>query len=203
MSSHDSELLTDDALASSISDDGRQSSASDTTDDDGIVEAGIPASSQDPDSEEFEEPFSIDDFETDMSLDEDSGGNETAIEPMQVPNVEVPLETASSTVRSAPSILKDTSNVLPTGQFAEFSKTLSARSRQLEVDRLTFLYQQLQANGSSLPPLDSIASDIRGDSPLHPLGDKDIYSKRPLARLQGWISGLSFGVGRRAKKFSR
>jgi hypothetical protein len=38
---------------------------------------------------------------------------------------------------------------------------------------------------------------------LHALGDHDLYSKRPIARLQGWISGLSFGFARRAKKFSR
>ena len=203
MSSTDSEEITDEALASSISDDGRLSSEAFEPGEEGIVEAGIPPQSTDPsDSEELnEEPFSVGDFDADMVIEEKP--------PVSQPPDDSPedLETRVADTKITPSVpspsVEDTSNNLPAGEVAEFRKTLSALSRQLEVDRLTFLYQQLQADGNELPALDRIASDIRGDSPLHPLGDQDLYSTRPLSRLQGWISGLSFGVGRRAKKFSR
>jgi hypothetical protein len=202
MSSTDSEEITDEALASSISDDGRLSSEAFEQGEEGIVEAGIPPQSTDPaDSEELnEEPFSVGDFDADMVIEEKSSVTQT---PEDSPE-DLESRVAVKNTPSAPSLSgEDTSNNLPAGEVAEFRKTLSALSRQLEVDRLTFLYQQLQADGNELPALDRIASDIRGDSPLHPLGDQDLYSTRPLSRLQGWISGLSFGVGRRAKKFSR
>lgn len=206
MSSTDSEQITDEALASSISDDARLSSESFEQGEEGIVEAGIPPQSNDPnDSAELnEEPFSVSDFDADMVVNESPAENQ-ASENLNDDSIE-------DLPPSAPPILPDSSDSvvieegatsLATGQVAEFRKTLSALSRQLEVDRLTFLYQQLQADGNELPALDRIASDIRGDSPLYPHGDQDLYSKRPLARLQGWISGLTFGVGRRAKKFSR
>ena len=203
MSSTDSEEITDEALASSISDDGRLSSEAFEPGEEGIVEAGIPPQSTDPkDSEELnEEPFSVGDFDADMVIEEKPSDTQTPDDSA------VDLETRVAVTKKTPSGSsfsgEDTSNNLPAGEVAEFRKTLSALSRQLEVDRLTFLYQQLQADGNELPALDRIASDIRGDSPLHPLGDQDLYSTRPLSRLQGWISGLSFGVGRRAKKFSR
>ena len=202
MSSTDSEEITDEALASSISDDGRLSSEAFEQGEEGIVEAGIPPQSTDPaDSEELnEEPFSVGDFDADMVIEEKSSVTQT---PEDSPE-DLESRVAVKNTPSAPSLSgEDTSSNLPAGEVAEFRKTLSALSRQLEVDRLTFLYQQLQADGNELPTLDRIASDIRGDSPLHPLGDQDLYSTRPLSRLQGWISGLSFGVGRRAKKFSR
>ena len=202
MSSTDSEEITDEALASSISDDGRLSSEAFEQGEEGIVEAGIPSQSTDPaDSEELnEEPFSVGDFDADMVIEEKSSVTQT---PEDSPE-DLESRVAVKDTPSAPSLSgEDTSSNLPAGEVAEFRKTLSALSRQLEVDRLTFLYQQLQADGNELPALDRIASDIRGDSPLHPLGDQDLYSTRPLSRLQGWISGLSFGVGRRAKKFSR
>lgn len=203
MSSTDSEEITDEALASSISDDGRLSSEAFEPGEEGIVEAGIPPQSTDPkDSEELnEEPFSVGDFDADMVIEEKPSVTQTPDDSA------VDSETRVAVTKNTPSGSsfsgEDTSNNLPAGEVAEFRKTLSALSRQLEVDRLTFLYQQLQADGNELPALDRIASDIRGDSPLHPLGDQDLYSTRPLSRLQGWISGLSFGVGRRAKKFSR
>ena len=202
MCSTDSEEITDEALASSISDDGRLSSEAFEQGEEGIVEAGIPPQSTDPaDSEELnEEPFSVGDFDADMVIEEKSSVTQT---PEDSPE-DLESRVAVKDTPSAPSLSgEDTSSNLPAGEVAEFRKTLSALSRQLEVDRLTFLYQQLQADGNELPALDRIASDIRGDSPLHPLGDQDLYSTRPLSRLQGWISGLSFGVGRRAKKFSR
>ncbi len=194
MSSTDSDQITDEALASSISDDGRLSSEAFDADEEGIVEAGIPP--QAPDSLEgdqlSEEAFSVDDFDADLSdliVEADSSSEKKN----RIASAEV------DAVESAEKKNDPSSN----GQVAEFRKTLSALSRQLEVDRLTFLYQQLQADGNELPSLERIASDIKGEATLHPLGDHDLYSKRPLARLQGWISGLSFGLCRRAKKFSR
>ena len=202
MSSQDSEQITDEALASSISDDGRLSSEAFADDEEGIVEVGIPPQSKgtSDDGELDEEAFSVDDFDADMSIDP-----KTDIASAQ-PQINKPssgnAEELPPPIDESPQEEKPIGD-LPDGEVAEFRKTLSALSRQLEIDRLTFLYQQLQAEGSELPPLERIASDIKGDSALHPLGDQDLYSKRPLSRLQGWISGLSFGVGRRAKKFSR
>ena len=48
-----------------------------------------------------------------------------------------------------------------------------------------------------------IASDITGKKLLKPMGDCDQFGKRPSARLEGWVSGLSFGANKRAKKFSK
>ena len=205
MSSTDSDQITDEALASSISDDGRLSSEAFDADEEGIVEAGIPP--QAPDSLEGdqlnEEAFSVDDFDADLSIDDSVESTEpndlnVVVDSSSEKNNRI-ANTEVDAVESAEKKNDPSSN----GQVAEFRKTLSALSRQLEVDRLTFLYQQLQADGNELPSLERIASDIKGEATLHALGDHDLYSKRPLARLQGWISGLSFGLGRRAKKFSR
>jgi len=205
MSSTDSDQITDEALASSISDDGRLSSEAFDADEEGIVEAGIPP--QTPDSLEgdqlSEEAFSVDDFDADLSIDdsvESTEPNDSNVLADSSP--EKNNRIANTEVDSVESTEKK-DDPSSNGQVAEFRKTLSALSRQLEVDRLTFLYQQLQADGNELPSLERIASDIKGEATLHALGDHDLYSKRPLARLQGWISGLSFGLGRRAKKFSR
>ena len=195
------EQISDDDLASTISDDGRLSSDSSDSTEQGLLEVGVPPEVKGPSesSDLDEEPFSIDDFDSDLSPTSE----------VEKPSPDV-LKPPSSHDDSASNESVDSSHdtgidyaPVPEGQVSEFRKTLSALSRQLEVDKLTFLYQKLQEDGSDLPPLEKIASDIRGDSTLHPMGDNDLYSKRPLARLQGWISGLSFGVGRRAKKFSR
>jgi len=205
MSSTDSDQITDEALASSISDDGRLSSEAFDADEEGIVEAGIPP--QAPDSVEgdqlSEEAFSVDDFDADLSIDDSvestaPNGSNVVVDSSSEKNNRI----ANPEVDAVESTEKK-NDPSSNGQVAEFRKTLSALSRQLEVDRLTFLYQQLQADGNELPSLERIASDIKGEATLHALGDHDLYSKRPLARLQGWISGLSFGLGRRAKKFSR
>jgi len=201
MSSTDSDQISDEALASSISDDGRLSSEAFDSDEEGIVEAGIPPQipGSDDSGELSEEPFSVDDFDTGLSMEEPAetrNSNEVSIASTEIAEEMKPDE---------PLLAEDVQRPDPSdnGQVAEFRKTLSALSRQLEVDRLTFLYQQLEADGNDLPTLEKIASDIKGDASLHALGDHDLYSKRPIARLQGWISGLSFGFARRAKKFSR
>jgi hypothetical protein len=195
------EQISDEDLASTISDDGRLSSEVREPSDQGLVEAGIPPEIKDSstNADLEEEPFSVNDFDEDIE-----GANPVLTESESLPDQseESAIPQAVSSASSF-DLDKSENESLPAGQVSEFRKTLSALSRQLEVDRLTFLYQKLHADGNELPSLDKIASDIRGDSTLHPMGDHDLYSKRPLARLQGWISGLSFGVGRRAKKFSR
>jgi len=195
------EQISDEDLASTISDDGRLSSEVREPSDQGLVEAGIPPEIKDSstNADLEEEPFSVNDFDEDI---EGANPVSTASEPLPDQSEESAIPQAVSSTSSL-DVDKSENESLPAGQVSEFRKTLSALSRQLEVDRLTFLYQKLHADGNELPSLDKIASDIRGDSTLHPMGDHDLYSKRPLARLQGWISGLSFGVGRRAKKFSR
>ncbi|HAW96995.1 MAG TPA: hypothetical protein DCX67_00510 [Opitutae bacterium] len=80
---------------------------------------------------------------------------------------------------------------------------MAGLSRQLELDRLALLHKTLSGNGEKLPTLDQIADDISGANPLTPDGDCDEYGSRSSARLEGWVSGLSFGVNRRAKKFPR
>ena len=205
MSSTDSDQITDEALASSISDDGRLSSEAFDADEEGIVEAGIPP--QPPDSVEgdqlSEEAFSVDDFDADLSIDDSVESTEPNDSNVVADSSSEKNNRIANTEVDAVESTEKKNDPSSNGQVAEFRKPLSALSRQLEVDRLTFLYQQLQADGNELPSLERIASDIKGEATLHPLGDHDLYSKRPLARLQGWISGLSFGLGRRAKKFSR
>jgi hypothetical protein len=195
------EQISDEDLASTISVDGRLSSEVSEPSDQGLVEAGIPPEIKDSSTmaDLEEEPFSVNDFDEDIE-----GANSASPESELSPDHLEESATTPAANSALSSGADDFENeALPAGQVSEFRKTLSALSRQLEVDRLTFLYQKLHAEGNELPSLDKIASDIRGDSTLHPMGDDDLYSKRPLARLQGWISGLAFGVGRRAKKFSR
>ena len=195
------EQISDEDLASTISVDGRLSSEVSEPSDQGLVEAGIPPEIEDSSTmaDLEEEPFSVKDFDEDIE-----GANSASLESESSPDHLEESATTPDANSALSSGADDFENeALPAGQVSEFRKTLSALSRQLEVDRLTFLYQKLHAEGNELPSLDKIASDIRGDSTLHPMGDDDLYSKRPLARLQGWISGLAFGVGRRAKKFSR
>ena len=193
------EQISDEDLASTISEDGRLSSEVREPSNQGLVEAGIPPEIKDSSTMAGleEEPFSVNDFDEDVDGAASTENESSPVQQEASPTTHAVRSTFSSD-------MDDSENeALPAGQVSEFRKTLSALSRQLEVDRLTFLYQKLHADGNDLPSLDKIASDIRGDSTLHPMGDDDLYSKRPLARLQGWISGLAFGVGRRAKKFSR
>ena len=89
------------------------------------------------------------------------------------------------------------------GTVAQFRESLSSLSRQLELDRLAFLHKRALESGKDIASLTEIAGDIDGSSPIFPAGDFDFYGKRPTARLDGWVAGLSFGANRRAKKFSK
>ncbi len=200
------EQLSDEHLADTISDDGRLSATIDASSEDGVLEVGSISHGKDSDGEIdsslLEEPFSMDDFDENLEIDRgveltagspsDPAEPATNTDALEVDARSVSIDEEETTIGSTDEV----------GEVAEFRRTLSALSRQLEIDRLTFLYREMQAEGKPLPNLGKIASDIRGDAQLQPIGDEDAYSKRPFARLQGWIAGLSFGVGRRAKKFS-
>jgi len=188
-----SSQISDDDLASSIEENGILSSA-ETGKEDGLLEPGMVL------EQDNEEKFSIDDFESISSSKSPSDQSEP---PKPLTVEDLGDGTAPSLPQTSPvdADVASGSNTVPDGEVAEFRKTLSDLSRQLEIDRLTFLHNRLREGGKPVPDLAMIASDIRGETPIHPIGDRDIYSKRPFSRLQGWIVGLSFGIGRRAKRF--
>ena len=178
------------------------------------VEAGVPPevpSEDGPVSDE--ETFSMDDFEEEMSTSvphtsaepESKKPGIKATDQAEVVAVSDSLEVDSPeeeevVTTPSPSFREEQNGA---GDVAEFRKSLANLSRQLEIDKLTLLHKTLSENGESLPSLGQIANDIHGNSSLCPDGDLDSYSHRPAARLEGWISGLSFGASRRAKKFSK
>jgi len=200
---------TDDELADLMND----SESSDVSDEAAAgVEAGIPPEVPSEDGPvSNEETFSMDDFDEEMSTSiphtgakpETKKPNIKTSEQEEVVAVSDPSGVASpEEMVAAPSpSFKEKQN--GAGDVAEFRKSLANLSRQLEIDKLTFLHKTLSENGESLPSLEQIADDIHGNSSLCPDGDLDSYSHRPAARLEGWISGLSFGASRRAKKFSK
>ena len=156
--------------------------------DDGIVEAGVPPplNSESEESDPNDEKFGLDDFEESNkpSVEDEHSKNENIAE-------RSPVNSESLNQNSA------------NGSVAEFRETLSDLSRQIELDRITFLHQKALESGKQVVSLDDIASDINGSSLLFPKGDCDIYDDRPSSRLEGWVVGLSFGANRRAKKFSK
>ena len=202
-----SENTSDEELADLMADPDLVENA-DSTDggEDNPVEVGIPPPLNDDDAEvdASEESFSINDFEEDFHPQ-----GETA-EVENTPVVDDSVE-ENSTVESMPvakegvpsNITQKTSVANGGGDVAEFRQTLASLSRQLELDRLAFLHKSLQERGEEIPSLNDIASDITGKKLLKPVGDCDQYGKRPSARLEGWVSGLSFGANKRAKKFSK
>jgi len=200
---------TDDELADLMND----SESSDVSDEAAAgVEAGIPPEVPSEDGPvSNEETFSMDDFDEEMSTSIPQAGakpetkkpNIKTSEQEEVVAVSDPSGVASpEEMVAAPSpSFKEKQN--GAGDVAEFRKSLANLSRQLEIDKLTLLHKTLSENGESLPSLGQIAKDIHGSSSICPEGDLDSYSHRPAARLEGWISGLSFGASRRAKKFSK
>jgi len=177
----------------------------DSTDKAGSVEVGIPPPLDDNDSQvdSTEESFSINDFEENLeskgSQPSDALDVEDSVENTGIaPNHSETTEQGNIVSNNAP-----IPSTKQNGDVAQFRQTLASLSRQLELDRLAFLHKSLQDSGEELPSLADIASDITGNRPMKPSGDLDQYGKRPAARLEGWLSGLSFGVSKRAKKFSK
>jgi len=190
-----SSQISDEELANSIDENGLLSS-NESNSGDGFLESG-----ESIDVSE-EEKFSINDFEPSEATEPALQG-ELPDAPLTVNDLgdHSPSPETFSSEKEEDLASPESNVTILDGEVAEFRKTLSDLSRQLEIDRLTFLHNRLRMGGKSVPDLASIASDIRGEEPIHPIGDHDIYSKRPFSRLQGWIVGLSFGIGRRAKRF--
>lgn len=184
---------TDEELSEII--DDSESMDQSNIDEGGLVEAGIPPSV----AEETEEPvsddesFSIDDFD-DADVQEPIKENVREDLPSNEPIVEEPEQKAVSHVSPVTN---------GNGTVAQFRESLSDLSRQLEIDKLTFLHNKMVESGKDIASLSDIASDIQGDSPMFPPGDCDVYDSRPSSRLDGWVTGLSFGSNKRAKKFHK
>ena len=199
---------TDDELADLMSEN---EGVDETNDSDAGVEAGIPPSVEGDDSDVSteEEKFSMDDFDSELAP------TSSVLEDAEDVSSDI-KETAPVVKESAPDSIQEdespsmsnsdsskVSHVNGEGDVTEFRKSLANLSRQLEIDKLALLHEAVSDSGEKLPSLDQIADDIQGRKSLFPEGDCDQYSKRPGARLDGWISGLSFGNNRRSKKFSK
>ena len=171
----------------------------------GSVEVGIPPvlKEENPEVDSTEESFTINDFEEDFHSDSTPTTDGPEIqESSSLNDVSSPVSDSEQEVEVVPqknSVSKENGD----GDVATFRQSLSNLSRQLEIDRLAFLHKRLEEQGEQLPSLREIASDISGEKMIKPIGDCDLFSKRPTARLDGWISGFSFGVNKRSKKFSK
>ena len=171
----------------------------------GSVEVGIPPvlKEENPEVDSTEESFTINDFEEDFHSDSTATTDESEIQESSSSNdVSSPVSDSEQEVEVVPQ-QKSVSKGNGDGDVATFRQSLSNLSRQLEIDRLAFLHKRLEEQGEQLPSLGEIASDISGEKMIKPIGDCDLFSKRPTARLDGWISGFSFGVNKRSKKFSK
>lgn len=204
----DSPEQPSDEELSELIDDEENTVDSESGEPEGAVEVGIPPAVDDEgDIDSSEEMFSMDDFDSseevvDNPIEENIAQDEPPSEEL------APVEDSSISEESPPEpSSKATSEDIPetngSGGVAEFRKTLSNLSRQLEIDRLAFLHQAMKDRGEKVPSLSQIAADIQGTKPLAAKGDCDQYGGRPTARLEGWVSGLSFGANRRAKKFNK
>lgn len=156
------------------------------------VEGIIPPAVEDEDGvESEEEPFSMDDFEESFTAEGDNGQDPAeSEEPEAARSYDLPEESAAA----APA---------EEGEVADFRRSLAKLAAQVELDRIAFLRDSLAKRGDSVPTLEEIAADVKGDKLLQPEGDCDLYGRRPNARLEGWQVGLAFGVPRRAKRFSK
>ena len=71
------------------------------------------------------------------------------------------------------------------GGVAEFRKTLSNLSRQLEINRLAFLHQAMKDRGEKVPTLSQIAADIIRNQTFGNKGDCDQYGGQSYCSLGG------------------
>ncbi len=202
-----SENNSDEELADLMADPDLVESGESSEDDESIpVEVGIPPALNDENVEvdSSEETFSINDFEEDF---QPKGSSIETEDQQKVEDIDEKNESVEipATVNAESNIPVSSSSTAQNGggDVAEFRQTLASLSRQLELDRLAFLHKSLQEQGEKVPSLNEIASDITGKKLLKPVGDCDHYGKRPSTRFEGWVSGLSFGVTKRAKKFSK
>ena len=203
----DSEEQPSDEELSELIDDEENTVDSESGEPEGGVEVGIPPAVDDEgDIDSSEEMFSMEDFDSaeevvDNPIEENIAPDEPTSE--ELAPVEGSLAEESPSESSSKATVEDIPETNGSGGVAEFRKTLSNLSRQLEIDRLAFLHQAMKDRGEKVPTLSQIAADIQGTKPLAAKGDCDQYGGRPTARLEGWVSGLSFGASRRAKKFNK
>ena len=198
---------SDEELANLMADDDVDGSESDGNERSGAVETGIPPQIDDsiPEVDSSEESFSINDFDEDFHPQGTQGKEDDASDEVAQKSDQDVVDQSAG--KSEDTLIEKPNRPLSKtngdGDVAQFRQTLASLSRQLELDRLAFLHKSLQESGENLPSLNEIASDISGEKLLKPTGDCDLFGKRPTARLDGWLSGLSFGVSKRAKKFSK
>lgn len=203
-----SEDTTDDELADLMADPDLDVPASvDGSEHSAGVEVGIPPSLEGDDGEitSTDESFSVDDFEEDFhskSAPEERANNRDTLSSEQDTTAHAQDVEENLNSNIDPNSTNEV-NGHDEGDVAKFRKTLSSLSRQLELDRLTFLHKAMIEQGENVPTLTQIASDITGEKLIKAQGDCDLYGKRPSTRFEGWVSGLSFGVSKRAKKFSK
>jgi len=197
-----SEDLNDQELADLMADPEVEDTGEPFGGEGGGVEGGIPPEiMNDPVVDSSEEALSIDDFD-DSDTNDLSGGEGNPVDTDSSAETSAPAPVVSEQPKSGiangsvPSVDDE-------GDVAQFRKSLASLSRQLELDRLALLHKTLSGNGEKLPTLGQIADDISGTQSLTPNGDCDQYGNRSTARLDGWLSGLSFGANRRAKKFPK
>ena len=204
----DSPEQPSDEELSELIDDEENSVTDESNSDESGVEVGIPPPVEDEGGvDTSEEAFSMDDFDTaevvenpiEEKISQEADTEEIATDEDE----ELVVDESPSSDEPEQGEEETTETNGSTGGVAEFRKTLSNLSRQLEIDRLAFLHQSMKDRGEKVPTLSQIAADIQGTKSLVPEGDCDKYGKRPSARLDGWVSGLSFGTNRRAKKFSK
>ena len=193
---------------SELIDDEEKSVDSGSAEPEGAVEVGIPPAIEDEgEVDSSEEMFSMDDFDSaeevfDNPIEEKIVSNDAVSEKPDPEEVSLDTQDPEEVV-SEEKTVEEVVETNGSGGVAEFRKTLSNLSRQLEIDRLAFLHQAMKERGEKVPTLSQIAADIQGTKLLAAKGDCDQYGSRPTARLEGWVSGLSFGANRRAKKFNK
>ena len=193
---------------SELIDDEEKSVDSGSAEPEGAVEVGIPPAIEDEgEVDSSEEMFSMDDFDSaeevfDNPIEEKIVSNDAVSEKPDPEEVSLDTQDPEEVV-SEEKTVEEVVETNGSGGVAEFRKTLSNLSRQLEIDRLAFLHQAMKERGEKVPTLSQIAADIKGTKLLAAKGDCDQYGSRPTARLEGWVSGLSFGANRRAKKFNK
>ena len=84
-----------------------------------------------------------------------------------------------------------------------FRSQVGGLAAPYDVEHIITLRRALVQRGESPPALTDVAADVMGSQLVAPEGDCDFYGTRPSSRAQGWVTGLSFGSQRRAKRFAK
>ena len=105
----------------------------------------------------------------------------------------------------APEVVVPTGSADPASSEEEqiFRSKVAGLAATDDVESIIALRRTLVQRGESPPSLADVAADVNGSQLVSPESDCDFYSTRPSSRAQGWVSGLSFGAQRRAKRFAK